>query len=224
WKIWDAVYIIIFTFFVGLLIAALLNYFNVDRTNTLIFGLIQIIIPIISISCVLFCVKYIYKQPILESLGLVITRENLYKYIKAGVIISILIYFSSLIISLISINITGEPLENPYKDFDYEQIKMISIIAILIAPLIEEIFFRGFMQPAACQAIGDIPGVLIVSAVFALSHQQYMQYPAAIAIILSLSLILGFSRLYFKSTVPGIIGHLLNNIYATLWIFAGQYG
>lgn len=224
WKVWDAIYIMVFVFFVGLLVSASLHYFNVDKTNALVFTAIQVIIPILSICCVFFVVRYVYKVPLLESLGLSLTKENVYKFVNAGVLISILIYVSSMIISFVAINITGAPLENPYKGFDAERIKMISIIAILFAPVVEEVFFRGFMQPAACQAIGNIPGVIVVAIIFALSHQQYLQYPAAIAIILSLSLILGFSRLYFKSTIPGIFGHLLNNIYATLWIFAGQYG
>lgn len=224
WKVWDAIYIIVFVFFIGLFVSALLNYLNVDRENALIFALIQLIVPFCSLACVFFIIRYVYRVPLLESLGLLITKENIYKFINAGVLISIMIYISSLLISFITITITGAPLENPYKSFDAERLKMISIVAILFAPLVEEIFFRGFMQPAACQAIGNIPGVIAVSVIFALSHGQYLQYPAAIAIILSLSLILGFSRLYFKSTIPGILGHLLNNIYATLWIFAGSYG
>lgn len=224
WKVWDAIYIIVFVFFIDLLASFSLHFLNINNDNNIVKISIQLISFLLVFFCVFYVVRYVYKVPVLESLGLIITKENIYRYINAGVLISILIYFSSLLISLIAIAITGSPLENPYKEFDPEFMKIIAIIAICIAPFVEEIFFRGFMQPAACQAIGNIPGVIAVSIIFALLHSQYQDNLAAITIILSLSLILGFSRLYLKSTIPGIIGHLLNNIYATIWIFAGQHG
>lgn len=224
WKVWDAIYIIVFVFFIGLLFSALMSYLNVSNENIIVKVSIQLISFLLNLFCVFYVVRYVYKAPVVESLGLLITKDNIYRFLNAGVLISIMIYFSALFISLIAMAITGAPLENPYKGFDLQFMKIIAIIAICVAPFVEEIFFRGFMQPAVCQAIGNIPGVLLVSVIFALLHAQYQENLPAIAIILTLSLILGFSRLYLKSTIPGIIGHLLNNIYATLWFFAGQYG
>ena len=42
--------------------------------------------------------------------------------------------------------------------------------------------------------------------------------------IFALAMIFGLSRLYFKSTIPGIFGHLLNNLFASIAIFSGAYG
>jgi len=35
-----------------------------------------------------------------------------------------------------------------------EKLRIISLLAVFIAPVVEEIFFRGFMQPALVKNLG----------------------------------------------------------------------
>lgn len=223
WTIWDAIYIGFFVFFLSILVASIAHHFSIDPSNPLLVTSVQVFLPIMAIISVLFYVRFIYKAPVLDSLGLRITGANFKKYLFSGILLSFLILFSAMLISFITIVFTNRPMENPYENFSTEQLKIISILSILIAPIFEELYFRGFMQPAACKVIGNIPGTIFVAIVFALIHQQYLQYPAALMIIVCLALILGFARLYYNSTIPCIIGHMLNNVYATIWIFNMNY-
>jgi membrane protease YdiL (CAAX protease family) len=223
WSVWDVIYIVVFIFFLNVLISYILKGAGFDSENILLGGVVQIIFSVIPLLIIFGAIKYYYKDSIAETLKLKITRQTLKTYLKGGLIIALLIYFSSFLISIIIIVITQKPLENPYADYPVEKLKMISVLAILISPVLEEVFFRGFMQPAFCRAIGNIKGTLLVSLLFAFLHAQYFEYSAAMLIVINLSLILGFARLYYNSTVPCIFGHLLNNILAAIAVFMGYY-
>lgn len=218
WSVWDAIYIMVFIFFVSLLISGVISYLNIDKENLLLNIIVQITLPAISLFCIYLTLTKFYKIPFLSSLGLTINKENIKKHITSGVFISFIIFFFSVIISITTFVVTNKIIENPYKEYTPSQMQIISLLSIFMAPFFEEIFFRGFMQPAACKSMGDIPGVFFVAVVFAFIHQQYLANIPAMCIMLALSLVLGFSRLYLKSTVPCIIGHLLNNVYASLFL------
>lgn len=222
WKIWDAVYIFLLAFFLNILLSTLLTFTGIDVSNIAHQALLNISLPIFCLIAIFISIKYFYKVSIIETLGLFISKENLRLYISGGIFISILIFISSFLVEMGTRVITNNPVPNPYESFNAEQLKLIAVLAILIAPFFEEIFFRGFMQPAACQVIGNIPGVFFVSIVFTLIHQQYREYPSALLIIFILALIFGFSRLLFNSTIPGIIGHLINNLLAAMMVLSGN--
>ena len=83
----------------------------------------------------------------------------------------------------------------------------------VMAPLVEELLFRGAIQGHLLQrGIKPLPAILFSSAIFGLIHMNPIQIPFAFAI----GLIFGW--LYYRtgSLVPGIIGHFINNSIATL--------
>lgn len=202
---------------------AVLKFLKIGFHHIYINLSVQVLSTLIPIIIIFIAIKYLYKASILETLGLKITRDNFTKYLNYGILLSFLIFLCSFLISIIMPIITQQPLDNPYAKYSVEELKIISLLSIIFAPIFEEIFFRGFLQPAACQAIGNIKGTIVISVLFALLHHQYANHLTALAIIINLSLILGFARLYFDSVVPGIIGHLLNNLYASISILMGSY-
>ena len=46
----------------------------------------------------------------------------------------------------------------------------ISLFGVTIGPIVEELLFRGLLQPVAIYAAGVFPGILITSAIFAAMH------------------------------------------------------
>lgn len=60
------------------------------------------------------------------------------------------------------------------------------VAAVLVVPLFEELIFRGFLQSLAVQRLGDVRGLVLTSAVFAIMHG-----PAAFLPIFALALVLG---------------------------------
>lgn len=77
--------------------------------------------------------------------------------------------------------------------------------AIVIAPLAEEVFFRGWLQPALSTTfLGAGGAIAITAAIFGFLHPHY--FSAAIA-----GLILGFVRFYSGNLRAPIAAHMIHN-------------
>lgn len=91
-----------------------------------------------------------------------------------------------------------------------------AIGSFLVIPIIEEIFFRGYIQTRLEEDFGGPAAVLISSAIFAFGHVQYL-YLGIFGIGNTISVFiaaLGFGFLYFKtrSLIPSIIMHAIANL------------
>ncbi len=106
----------------------------------------------------------------------------------------------------------------------YFTLAVISIV--ILAPLIEETLFRGFLQTYIRQHLGRSQAILITSVCFSLFHYSAAQGPGNISIILSLfilALFLGF--LYEKQgslAAPILLHSLFNTVSViNLYLFGG---
>lgn len=88
------------------------------------------------------------------------------------------------------------------------------IVTVMIAPVIEEVYFRGFLLPAITKTTGIVLGAMLTSIIFGVLHFQ------ANVIIYTFILGLFLSFLYYKlgSIIPGIGLHMVNNLIAFLTI------
>ena len=89
------------------------------------------------------------------------------------------------------------------------------IAAAIVAPLVEEIFFRGFLFQGFRQRYGWVPALLLSSAIFSAAHLD----PASLIPTFVLGLILSYVYHRTNSLWLGIIIHFLNNATATLLIY-----
>lgn len=86
------------------------------------------------------------------------------------------------------------------------------VLAVLMAPLVEEIVYRGVVYSAVERLGGKVVGVITVTIIFALVHvPQYWGSAAAIASIVSLSLVLTLLRAWTGSLLPSVVTHLIFN-------------
>jgi membrane protease YdiL (CAAX protease family) len=89
------------------------------------------------------------------------------------------------------------------------------VYVILLAPIVEEVGFRGILLGfLRGRGIPEIAAVIVTAAGFALLHTQYT-VPAITAIFL-LGLVLGWLRLASGSLGPPIIAHIAVNTLASL--------
>jgi membrane protease YdiL (CAAX protease family) len=89
------------------------------------------------------------------------------------------------------------------------------IALVVAAPLIEELFFRGFLiKGIAASPIGAVGAVVLTSAAWALIHVQYDAY--SIGAIFVMGLILGAARVKTGSTILPIFLHSVANCVATV--------
>lgn len=90
-----------------------------------------------------------------------------------------------------------------------------ALIAVVLQPFLEELLFRGFLQPLLVQNLSDVLGVVVTSLVFALLHG------AAFLPVFVLSLGIGAVKLRTQRLVAAWFVHALNNGVTLLLVQAG---
>ncbi|MSR62271.1 MAG: CPBP family intramembrane metalloprotease [Planctomycetes bacterium] len=91
-------------------------------------------------------------------------------------------------------------------DLRGSELVVAGFIAVVVGPLIEELFFRGFLLSALSQVVGERRALLYVSAVFAALHGL-----PGLPVLLALSLFLGWLQLRTRSIFVPWLAHALNN-------------
>lgn len=86
------------------------------------------------------------------------------------------------------------------------------IMLIVVSPIVEEIFFRGFFLQTLLSRMKPWVASALVAAVFALIHLEFQ----SIGIIFLLALIINWLYIRSRSIYPGIGFHILNNSLAFL--------
>ena len=84
---------------------------------------------------------------------------------------------------------------------------LLFLMIVIIAPVVEELFFRGTVLPAIIDRLGTWPGILISSVWFAASHLQAIQFPGLLAVGLALA----YCRVRTRSLLPAVALHMAFN-------------
>lgn len=84
------------------------------------------------------------------------------------------------------------------------------VVVAMIAPVVEEVFFRGFILPTLVGRFKLWAGTILAAAVFALIHLEFQK----LIPLFILGLIMNELYLRTRSLWPGIGFHVLNNVVA----------
>lgn len=138
-------------------------------------------------------------------------------YIGFGIFVIVLFY------NLGIGNLGFEPQRSIFEIFGNNTFGFIiaMIVAIFIAPVVEEIYFRGFVLQTLAKRIGPLWGIVLTALIFAAVHFEFQ----SIMPLIILSFILNVLYIRTKSIWPGIIFHIFNNsiAFTVLYIFENQY-
>lgn len=85
---------------------------------------------------------------------------------------------------------------------------------IIIAPVLEEILFRGILQSVFFKKINPIINIFLTAFIFAFLHSGQIDWGTAENFTLGIGL--GISCFYSNSIVPSIVIHMINNLLAIL--------
>ena len=86
---------------------------------------------------------------------------------------------------------------------------LLVLIATTFAPLLEELFFRGFMYPVIARRLGMVWGVLLSALPFALLHlPQYAYAWTAGLVILAVGIVCGVVRAVTRSVGASFLVHV----------------
>ena len=85
-----------------------------------------------------------------------------------------------------------------------------------LVPIVEELFFRGYVQTRLGDAFGAPAAIVMTALLFTLSHRQYfLPSVLGISMVVALfvaSILAGYVRHRFGTLVPAILAHALGNV------------
>ncbi len=103
---------------------------------------------------------------------------------------------------------------------------LMAFFGILIAPVLEELFFRGMLFPTLRRGTGTLLAVLLTAAAFASIHGAQLGYAwAPILSIFVVGLVLTIVRERTDSVAAGVLTHSGYNftLFALLWIGSDHF-
>jgi membrane protease YdiL (CAAX protease family) len=101
----------------------------------------------------------------------------------------------------------------------------LGIMSITLAPLMEELFFRGFLYPVLARRMGVAVSVIITALSFALLHGAQLMFSwGAVLVIFIVGLVLTIVRARTNSVAAGIVIHMAYNATITIAMFVATDG
>lgn len=101
---------------------------------------------------------------------------------------------------------------------------LLSIVSVTIAPLMEELFFRGFLYPVLARRLGIAASIVLTAALFGLLHWAQLGYSWAVLIIFLVGLALTLVRAVTKSVAASFLTHVGYNGTLSLLLFIATDG
>jgi uncharacterized protein len=102
----------------------------------------------------------------------------------------------------------------------------LAAFGILVAPVVEELFFRGFLYPALARPLGSALAVALTGALFALIHSSQLAHAwIPLLLLFAVGAILTVVRARTKSVATCVIVHMAYNttLFTLLYIGTGGF-
>jgi len=196
----------------GILAVAGLALFTIYR------GQIPLTSPVVLVgsNLVLYVAVYLaflavfrlrYGKPVFASLGWVPARYSILLVVAAGIALAFLV------------SGVAQLLHTPKIDSEIERameskasLMLLGPMAITLAPLFEELFFRGFLQPLLSRSLGVIAGIVITAVAFGSLHGPEYNWAWQYVLMVTLvGAVLGWIRQWSGSVIPGTVLHATYN-------------
>jgi len=113
------------------------------------------------------------------------------------------------------------PKDTPFDQFFDRPLDayLVAVFAVTLGPLMEELFFRGFLYPVVARRLGTAWGIFLTALAFGLIHFfQYGRSWAAVLIIFLVGMVLTTVRAMTKSVASSFLAHVGYN--GTLMVLA----
>jgi membrane protease YdiL (CAAX protease family) len=195
------------TTFIIIMAAIVLNYLKINVITALLIQWILIMTPLLLITK-----KYKFK---LIHFGFEkISIKQLIKHVLFGYLLFIgITIIINILILYAGIKIPGYQMQEkilPLLVNNTKELIIAGISIVLIAPVIEEIFFRGFLLRSLSNKIGIFWGSILSAGIFSIFHLQLQN----IIPIFILALIMNSLVIKSKSIITSIAFHIFNNAIA----------
>jgi uncharacterized protein len=157
-----------------------------------------------------------YGRPFWESLGWTNMRLPLGVIVCFGVLTGVILVVVS---TLIQVPDTANPMTELMDT--RTAILLMTVFGTTVAPLCEELAFRGFLQPLLARSLGAAPGILLAAIAFGLMHfVEYGNSWRHALIISGAGAAFGAMRQFSGSTKAAVLMHASYNAFFFLVLFA----
>ncbi len=120
-------------------------------------------------------------------------------------------------------NKTQLPIEQFFQDRTSALLLM--LLGVLVAPVLEETIFRGYIYPVAARSFGVPGGVLFTGAIFGLLHaSQLWGGWGQIALLVVVGIVFTYARAATRSVVASYLMHVSYNSFLFLAMAVGSHG
>ncbi len=109
---------------------------------------------------------------------------------------------------------------------DRQVVWLLAVFGVTLAPLVEELFFRGFLYPVLARRLGMATAVLLTALGFALIHTQQLAAAwAPMLVLLVVGVVFTLARALSGSLAVSLLMHMSYNftIFAILFVATDQF-
>ncbi len=115
------------------------------------------------------------------------------------------------------------PIEELFKNRNNALLLM--AMAVLVAPLVEETVFRGYLYPLFAKSFGIVPGVLVTGILFGLMHGAQLGWTwGIVALLILVGVIFTFARAYTGTVLASFLLHLGYNSMIAVTTIVSTHG
>ena len=166
------------------------------------------------------------EKPFWRSLGWKRLRSNIsagtanpWAYFLSGCGLAIFVFIAS---SQVHTN-NKMPIEEVLKNRSSAMLLM--AMAVLVAPLVEETVFRGYLYPLFAKSFGIVPGILLTGVLFGLMHGSQLGWTwGIVGLLILVGVIFTFARAHTGTVLASFLLHLGYNSMIALATIIGTHG
>jgi uncharacterized protein len=180
----------------------------------------QLVLYLFIYICFFLVFKFRYDKPVFGSLGWRRTAVHPVVLVVSGMALAIAV---SLLAKVIHTPQVKSPIDEITKT--PFSLAVFAVMAVTIAPLFEELLFRGFIQPLLSRTFGVVAGVVLTAVLFGALHAPEYSWAWQYALAVSIAgAVFGWVRARTQSIIPGTIMHGSYNLVFIVGLILMKYG
>jgi membrane protease YdiL (CAAX protease family) len=102
---------------------------------------------------------------------------------------------------------------------------LLMAMAVLVAPLVEETVFRGYLYPLFAKSFGILPAILLTGILFGLMHGAQLAWTwGIVGLLIIVGIVFTFARAYTGTVLASFLLHLGYNSMIAVATIIGTHG
>jgi len=193
------------SFFVGVGVVRALRWFapgpfKIPAITVLTF---QLFIYALLVGALYLILSWKYGEPVWPALGFKLAFRGATLSFLAGPLLAVGV-------SLLGVAIRTPAVRDPIGEMikGRASLALVIVFGVLLAPFVEELFFRGFLLPLISRSIGPWPSIVTTAILFALPHgAQYEWAWQQLVLIAIAGVVFGIVRVRTGATSASFLTH-----------------